>query len=167
MPTAYLKLGDLNGESTDARFKGWIPVESFSLGQSNAGGGGSGGVQQNSTYLTEITVTKNSDRTSADLMKAIAMGQHFDHAILCIMGMPGGTVGSALLMESVLIAGLNFSGGGGGSRPMESLLLNFRTMTRGTVADYSAPHGPASPAVRKKQPAPPGRTAGSRQPGRP
>jgi len=157
MPAAYLKLGDLNGESSDARFKGWIPVESYSPGQIQGGGGG--GSQQSSSKPGDVSVTKLHDRTSPDLMKAAAMGLHFDHAILCRMGMPEGMIGSAVLMDSVFISSISFLGDSGGTRPMESLSLNFRTMTLGSTADYSAPYGPASPTVRKKQPVPTGRTA--------
>ena len=169
MTAAYLKLGDLNGESTDARYRGWIPLESFSLGQSlGAAPGGGGGSGQTSVKSNDIFVTKLSDRTTADIMKASTKGRHFDHAIICIMGMPEGSVGSAFLMEDVLITGMQFSGGGGGeSKPLETLSLNFRKMTPGTIADYSAPYGPASPGIRKKQAAAGGRPTGAPQAKRP
>lgn len=166
MPDAYLKLGELNGESTDARYKGWIPVESFSFDQAQRGGAGSG--HGDSARGTDISVTKFTDRTSTDIMKAVTMGLHFDHAIICMMGKPEGMVGSAILMDDVYITGVQFSGGAGGeSKPMESVSLNFTKITMGTAADYSAPYGPAAPANRKKLAAPAGRptaAAGTKRP---
>ncbi len=167
MPAAYLKLGDLKGESSDARFKGWIPVESYSIDQIRGVGGGGGGSQQSFSKAGDMSVTKLHDRTSPDLMNAASKGLHFDHAILCRMGMPEGMVGSAFLMDSIIISGISFQSDTGAMRPMESLSLNFRTMTMGSTADYSAPYGPAAPANRRKVTPPAGRptaAAGAKRP---
>lgn len=156
MPAAYLKLGDVDGETKDARFKGWIDLESLSMPQMGTAAGATAG--HAGIPATEILVVKHYDRTSPGIAQAAATGRSFDKAVIVRTGMGEGVVGSALILEDVYISSIQFSGGGSGpGRPMESLTLIFRKLTMGTMSDYSAQYGPAAPAGKAK-PGAPGRT---------
>src|SRR5688572_22259594 len=106
MATAYLKIGDIRGESMDARFPGWIPIESFSQGgQSNIGSGaGPGEIFGPHVRFSELQVTKYSDLSTVKLQQAAAMGTQFDLVVLCIAGIDESKVGSAYMMENTLIS---------------------------------------------------------------
>lgn len=132
MTAAYLKIGDIRGESMDSRFPGWIPVESYSPGISM--GAGPGTVFGPHVRVTELNFTKLIDRSTAELQRAAAMGRQFELVVLCIAALDESTQGSALVLENTLITSYSFSGGG--DRPMESLSLNFTNMTFGTMAQY-------------------------------
>jgi len=131
----FLKLDGIDGESTADKCKGCIDIESFSWGTTNPaagahGTGGGGGAGKVSVH--DISVTKLADKSSADLMKAAATGQHIKTAKLFVRKQ--GTEQQDYLqyeLENVLISNFSTSGHGSSSsdRPMESLSINFTKIT--------------------------------------
>jgi type VI secretion system secreted protein Hcp len=81
----FLKVGDIQGESTDAKHAGEIEVVSWAWGIlqtgsiAPAGGGGAGRVT-----FTDLSFTHTTDRASPLLMKACATGQHIKDATLVV-----------------------------------------------------------------------------------
>jgi type VI secretion system secreted protein Hcp len=79
----FLQITGVEGESTDAKHKGWIDVDSWSWGESNpgalasGGGGGAGKVTfQDFHFVTRV------NKASPKLFLACASGQHFKDATL-------------------------------------------------------------------------------------
>lgn len=79
----FLKIDGIDGDSTDAKHKNEIEVESFSWGEQNhiaTGGGGGGGagkvVPGDFQYAARLT------KASPRLLVACATGEHFKKAVL-------------------------------------------------------------------------------------
>ena len=80
----FAKLGDIKGESLDAKHKDEIEVLSFSWGVTNTvapGGGGGGGGAGKATFH-DLSFVHRIDRASPLLMKACATGTHIKEATL-------------------------------------------------------------------------------------
>jgi type VI secretion system secreted protein Hcp len=78
----FLKIDGIAGESTDAKHKGEIEVESFSWGVAQSatppgGGGGSGRAS-----FEDLSVVTPFSRASPRLMQACATGEHLRSAVL-------------------------------------------------------------------------------------
>lgn len=73
---AFLKLGDIKGESTDANHDGWIDVLSVSHGVHKPGGGATGqSRRRGGAVFEDISIAKSIDASSPMLMLACAQGK--------------------------------------------------------------------------------------------
>lgn len=129
MPADYfLKLDPkVDGESTDSKHKGEIELESWSFGVSNSssmlqgGGGGSGKSQP-----LDFHMTKKTDKATARLAQAVAMGDHFKTAIVTVRKSGGDQQEYlTITMSDVFISSYQAGGVGNGNLPMEQLSLNY------------------------------------------
>ncbi|WP_295634864.1 type VI secretion system tube protein Hcp [Novosphingobium sp.] len=124
----FLKFADVKGNSTDSKFKDQIVIESFqwgaglSVGSSNAKGADRA---LGKASVSEITVTKHSDKSSQLLFKALLMGKQDNKATISFVATAKGeSVAYAVIdLENVIVSG--FSQSSGGEVPSESLSLNF------------------------------------------
>jgi type VI secretion system secreted protein Hcp len=130
----FLKLEgpDVKGESGDAIHKDLIEILSFSWGVSNrgtaaSGGGGGAGAADSQ----DLTVTKQTDKSSNVLMVACASGQHYTKATLYVRKAGGGPLDYLIIELSpsekgaVFLSGYQISGSDGGGIPNESINLHF------------------------------------------
>jgi type VI secretion system secreted protein Hcp len=81
----FLKLGDIKGESEDAKHKGEIEIASYSWGVSQPGSmqsGGGGGVGRAS--FQDFHFVHNVDKASPNLLKLCATGEHVKDATLTV-----------------------------------------------------------------------------------
>lgn len=83
---AFLKIDNVKGESADAKHKSEIDILNFRWGLTNAvsigsatSGAGSGRVK-----FSEFTIIKQTDAATPALLKACAVGQHFQNVTLVI-----------------------------------------------------------------------------------
>ena len=79
----FAKIGDIKGESTDAKHKDEIEVLSFSWGVANSGGleFGSGGGAGKATFQG-LTIVHNIDKATPKLLEACATGTHLKDATI-------------------------------------------------------------------------------------
>ena len=77
----FVKLGDIKGESLDAKHKDEIEVLSFSWGVSNVGQGGPG-VGAGKATFRDLSIIHRIDKASPALMRACATGKHLPEATL-------------------------------------------------------------------------------------
>ena len=79
----FLKLGDIKGESKDAKHADEIDVLSWSWGISKTGSAapGSGGGAGKASF-NDLSFTHSMDKASPTLMKACATGQHIKEGTL-------------------------------------------------------------------------------------
>ena len=79
----FAKIGDIKGESLDAKHKDEIEVLSFSWGVTNTGataGGGGGGAGK--ATFQDLTIVHKIDKASPLLMRACATGTHLKEATI-------------------------------------------------------------------------------------
>src|ERR1051325_10245178 len=82
---AFLKLGDIKGETLDKEFKEHIELLSYSFGASQAGsmqfggGGGSGKV-----HFQDMHFTKRCDDSTPHLFESCCTGKHIPEAKLLV-----------------------------------------------------------------------------------
>ncbi len=75
----FLRIDGVTGESADANHKGWINIDSFGWGASQAGnmsaggGGGTGKVQ-----FRDLDVQTRIDKATPAIMTFIASGKHIN-----------------------------------------------------------------------------------------
>ncbi len=79
----FAKLGDIKGESLDAKHKDEIEVLSYSWGVTNAGSmaHGSGGGEGKATFH-DLSFVHNIDKASPVLMQSCATGTHLKEATI-------------------------------------------------------------------------------------
>ena len=123
----FIKLGDVKGESKDAKHKDEIDVLAWSWGMSNAGsfhtGGGGGAGKVN---VQDLSFTKWVDLSSSVLMLYCSNGDHFDEAKLTVRK-AGKTPLEYLIitMKKCLVTSVSTGGSGGEDRLTENVTLNF------------------------------------------
>jgi type VI secretion system secreted protein Hcp len=78
----FIKFDGIKGESTDAKHKDEIDVQSWSWGETNVGGGGAagGGAGAGKVTQQDFHFTMQVNRASVGLMRACATGQHIKSA---------------------------------------------------------------------------------------
>jgi type VI secretion system secreted protein Hcp len=125
----FLQIAGVEGESTDAKHKGWIDVDSWSWGESQptpaaAGGGGAGAGK---VKMQDFNFVSRTSKASPKLFLACAKGQHFKHAKL--IGRKAGKGQQEFLtwtFEDILISSYQTGGAEGVDiLPTDQVSLNF------------------------------------------
>ncbi len=124
---AFLKLGDLKGESIVDGHEDEIQVLAWSWGMTQAGtthegtGGGAGKVN-----VQDISITKTADTASPNLAMACCNGRHFDEAVLTVRK-AGETPLDFLTitLNDVIITSVQEGGSQGAEVVDETVSLNF------------------------------------------
>lgn len=108
----YLRINGINGESQDSNHKGWINIDSFSWGASQAGnmsvggGGGAGKVQ-----YRDLTVQASIDKAIPAIMRYVSNGKHISKVELAICKAGGTQIEYCrITLEDVLIIDAMFNG---------------------------------------------------------
>ena len=127
---AFIKIGDLNGESQDSKHKDWIDVLSWNWGMANAGsgqrGGGSGTGKGD---VQDFHFTKTVDTSSTYLAQRLMRGDHFPKATFELRKASGQSdplTYYKVEFETVFVSGMSFGGSGEGGAFTESITFNFK-----------------------------------------
>ncbi|MCA9260513.1 MAG: type VI secretion system tube protein Hcp [Planctomycetales bacterium] len=75
---AYLKVADIEGDFTDAIHSGWSELLTYDISVQNAGW--TSGTHQTTPSLSDMYVTKFTDKASPLLFRAVLTGEHFSEA---------------------------------------------------------------------------------------
>lgn len=130
---AYLKLEGVEGEATRKGYEKQLFLESFSWGAHQAttrvgSGAGSGKVE-----ISNFTVTKRTDKSSAKLFQACCSGKHFPKAVLSVLKAGGENPIDYLKYEfkELFVTDVQWSGatGSGEDTPMETVGFAFGAVT--------------------------------------
>jgi type VI secretion system secreted protein Hcp len=122
----YLKIDSIKGSTTDSKFKDQIELNSFQWGAGVGVSSARGGDRTTSEpSVSEITATKQVDKSSELLFKSLLKGEPVGKALISFTSASKGeSVAYATLeLEDVIISGLSMSTGG--DIPSESISLNF------------------------------------------
>jgi type VI secretion system secreted protein Hcp len=125
MPTdIFAKLGDIKGESDDAKHKDEIEVLSFSWGLTNPPGPGGGGGGTKASFQ-DLAIVHNIDKASPLLMKACATGLHLKDGTITHRKAGKGQQDFLIVkMNDILITGVSH-GGTSGQPASETVTLAF------------------------------------------
>ena len=125
---AFLQIDGIPGESTDAKHKEWIEIDSFSWGLNNSGSGK--GLSAGRLSMQDFHFVAPSGAASPLLMGGVASGKHFASATLGVRrrGADGDLDYLTYKLEDVLVSSyqtrsLDFS------VPMDEISLNFTKLT--------------------------------------
>lgn len=122
----FAKIGDIKGESLDAKHKDEIEVLSFSWGVTNSGtmatGGGAG---TGKATFQDLLIVHNIDKASPDLLRACATGTHLKEATITHRKAGKGQLEFLTVkMNDVIVTGVTH-GGATGQPYSETVSLAF------------------------------------------
>lgn len=125
----YMKYGTIKGDVTTEGFKDYIEVNSFQwgVGRGIAMQSGSGeGRESSLPSLSEVTISKEYDIASPDLLKEALSGNVKDVTFVFTRTGTGGSGAQEYLkleLKDTIMSGLSLSSGG--DKPSESISLNY------------------------------------------
>ncbi len=122
----FIKFDKIKGSSTDSKFKEEVEAMSFQWGAGIGVSGAHGGDRTTSqASVSEIAITKQTDKSSELLFKSLLKGEDVGKAVISFVAASKGesVAYATLTLEEVIISG--FSMTSGGDMPSESVSLNF------------------------------------------
>jgi len=132
---AYLKLAGVDGEGTRKGYEKQVFLESFSFGAHNPTGkpgSGGGGMSAGKVELSNFTVTKKTDTSSAKLFQACCKGTHYDTALLTVLKAGGENPVDYLKYEfkGLFVTDIHWSGAtNGDDTPVENVGFAYSAVT--------------------------------------
>jgi len=124
---AYLKMGDIKGETAEKSHPDWIEVLSFSHSMENVVSTSSGGSRTaGKAFLNDFAITKTLDKSSPKIAEALTTGKAIPKVELELTN-GAGVIYLKYELVNVIISSYSMSGVGDSSdRPMESISLNYQ-----------------------------------------
>lgn len=123
----FLKIEGIDGESTDAKHKNEIDVESWSWGETNSGthaAGGGGGAGK--VAMQDFHFVMRTNKSSPKLMLACASGQHLKGATLtCRKAGEQQQEYLIIKFSDLLISSYQTGGSAGDIVPVDQISFNF------------------------------------------
>jgi type VI secretion system secreted protein Hcp len=124
----FLKIDGIDGESTDAKHKNEIDIQSWGFGATQSGtmhSGGGGGAGKVS--VQDIHFTKNVDKASPKLFLSCANGEHIKKAVFVARKAGKEQQEYMKITLSDLLVSSHQMGGSSGDRivPVDQFSLNF------------------------------------------
>jgi len=133
---AFMKLGDIKGEATDAEHKDWIIIESVSAPATPATSGQATGKRQHKPFV----ITKAVDRASPMLQEASTSGKHFPTVVIEIAASDEGRATYLRYkLENVVISSYSTGGSAGGGVPMEEIAFNYEKIKISSTSANNKP----------------------------
>jgi type VI secretion system secreted protein Hcp len=118
----FLKLTNIEGESTDEKHKNEIVVESFSWGLLNPA--------EDRVSVQDFLFTSLVDKSSPILMLSCATGKHIDEAVLTARKAGDKPLEYLIIkLKEVLVTDFQPSSSAGDVLPVQSFSLNFGAIT--------------------------------------
>ena len=122
----FIKIDDIEGESTDAAHRDEIDILAWSWGMSNSGTTHTGGGGAGKVSFQDLTCSKYVDKSTPNLMKACSTGAPIPGAVLIVRKAGADPIEYLLFrMENVLVTSVSTGGSGGEDRLTENVTLNF------------------------------------------
>lgn len=123
----FIKIGDIEGESSDHKHKGSIDVLAWSWGLSQSGTAHQGsGAGAGKVSVQDLSLTKWVDTSSTALMLSAAKGTHIKEAkLVCRKAGDTPLEYIKITLNDVLVSSISTGGSGGESRLTENVVLNF------------------------------------------
>ena len=126
----YMQYGDIKGDATQQNHKEWMDISSIHWNVSrnmNTLAGAAANREASEPSISEVTLTKVSDKSSVRLFQEACTGNKGKTAVIHMVttGDPGETY-IEYTLDNALIA--NYSVDSHGDRPVEHIRINFTKM---------------------------------------
>ncbi|HEX2043469.1 MAG TPA: type VI secretion system tube protein Hcp [Acidimicrobiales bacterium] len=124
----FLKITDIKGESTDAKHKDEIDIESFSWGATQQGttGGAGGGGGAGKVSMQDFHFVMRTSKASPKLFLAVASGQHIKEAVLTARKAGGNQIEFLKIkFTDILVSSYQQASSADSPTPNDSFSLNF------------------------------------------
>jgi type VI secretion system secreted protein Hcp len=121
----FLKFDGIKGESTDAKHKDEIDIESWSWGETRTASGSGRGGAAGKVAMQDFQFVMRANRATPALMKACATGQHIKTANLTARKAGKGQQEYLTFKFSDVLISSYQTGGGGDVQPVDQVSLNF------------------------------------------
>ncbi len=127
---AFLKFGDVEGETQNEQHPKHIEIQSFSWSGMHSGTVESGGgLSSGKAQVADLSLTKFTDKSSPKLKLACCKGEPVDQAYLVVdRAGPNPTTYLKITLNDAVISSYNISASGG-DMPMEQLSLSYTKVT--------------------------------------
>lgn len=126
---AFMKAGDIKGESTDAKHKDWILIESMSSPIYRNIPEGARDVERvrGRTTAGDCSFVRQLDKSSVKLQEACANGTFFKEVVvhLCSQIKDKSETYLEYKLADVIITSYSFHGTAEGGKPTEELTMNY------------------------------------------
>lgn len=142
---AFIKIGEIEGESTDEQHRGWIEVTAYGLGikqKISTTTSSAGGASAQRADFRELVIKKQLDLSSPGLARACADGTHIDEVILELCRAGGDkvkfmvyTLKNCMIHQVAALGGMRF--------PSETLRIVFGQIQWTYIRQKRAGGGPA------------------------
>lgn len=123
--TAFLKIGDIKGESVDANHKDEIDVLAWNWGMNNPVSIQGGGAAIGKVSVQGISITKYCDAATAPLIIACCTGKHYPEARLAVFKAGARPLEYLRIILKDVIITAQSTASENGNRPTEIITLNF------------------------------------------
>lgn len=140
---AFMKLGDIIGESSDPSHAGEMEVLSWSWGVEHPTEINRGGnvARKSKPGMGSLTFKKNVDKTTPILLEKCANGKRFDDAVLTVRKFDGsGVEYVTITMKKVIITSVSVDN----SKPGEDVLTENVTLNFSKIKMHYEPQAPGS-----------------------
>lgn len=121
---AFLKLGDIKGEATDAAHKDWINLSSFTHGITEQRDSASG-LPTGKRQHKPVVITKPVDKATPRMLELLTQGGVVPFVRLDFVSTGPRPRYYQITLEDVLISSYQSVGSGGDEAPAESFSLNY------------------------------------------
>lgn len=140
----FMESKGIQGESKAPGYEGWIEIDSFQIGGGVGITSATGGSNReiSAPSLSEMTITKFSDKTSTAFFGSMTQGTQLDELRVFVAPPtnPGRLI--KIYLRDVLISAFSWSSGG--ERPSESLSFNYTAIK---IQYYSTDAGGAESLI--------------------
>jgi len=132
--SAFMKMGDLEGESSDPKHSKWILIESLSNAVHRSIPEGAKDQQRarGQTTAGDVVVVRQMDKSSVKLQEACATGKYFPEVEihLCVQSDKNQEPYLKYKLENVIVSSYSFHGSASGSPlPSEEVTINYTKAT--------------------------------------
>jgi len=129
----YLKIGDIEGDSTVSGHEGQIELMSVSLGANMPIGSRSSGGSATTAKvsLSDVSLMKQTDKASAKLFQACCAGTPYDQAVISVHRPDGqGNLAEYVnwTLSDVVVSSFTHAASGS-DMPVENISLNYGVIT--------------------------------------
>ena len=126
---AFMKLGDIKGESTDQGHKDWILIESMSspIYRNIPEGARDNERMRGRTTIGDVVCVRQLDKSSVKLQEACANGTFFKEVEIHLCSQVKNKAEPYLKykLENVIITSYSFHGTAEGGKPSEEITMNY------------------------------------------